>query len=77
MGRCTEKGKKDNFGPPSTKDKAQNTFHQINMTPMINQKVKQNLMMSSLMNVREPEMDQKKQYFGKFSSLSSWAQTSA
>lgn len=31
MEKCTVKKKKDSFGPQLTKDKAQNTFPQINM----------------------------------------------
>lgn len=63
------KKKKDNFGHPSIKDKAQNTSHLINMVIlMINLMIKQKEMISLSMNVQEQEMDQSKQYFGKFSS---------
>jgi len=41
MEKCTEKREKDNFGHQSMKDKAQNTFHPINMeTQMTSQMVK-------------------------------------
>lgn len=40
MEKCTAKKKKDNFGPQLMRDKAQNTFLQINMeTLTINQMI--------------------------------------
>lgn len=69
MEKCTAKKKKDNFGLPSIKDKAQNTSLLINtVTLTINLMIKHKETISLLMNVQEQEMDQSKQYFGKFSS---------
>lgn len=48
MEKCMEKREKDNFGHQSMKDKAQNTFHQINMeTQMTNRMAKLKEMMLS------------------------------
>ena len=67
MEKCTDKEKKDNFGPQLMNDKVQSTFHPTNTEiQMINQMIKQIKMKSSLMNVQEQEMDQKKQYFGRY-----------